>query len=122
MKLYYVAHPVGSDTTQGIRDNLERAQRWFRWLVQSFPDAAFTMPWLPYCLVLEETEANRERGIRDDLEALRRCDGIVLCGGRISSGMQQEIDVALELGLEYKSVLHLGVDPPKWPAPFRREP
>lgn len=109
-RLYYVAHPVGREPERA--HNLERAQRWFLWLVQTFPDAAFTMPWLPYCLTLEETQSNRDRGIRDDLEALRRCDGIVLCGGRISPGMRREFDEAEALGLEARSTLHLGPEPP----------
>lgn len=50
--------------------------------------------------------------MRDDLAMLRRCDGIVLCGGRLSKGMALELEAAREAGLWVISLLNIGAQPP----------
>ncbi len=87
--LLYCAHPLGySDTRE---DNLDLFQDWFAWLLQKHPNDALVAPWVLYARVLEETDVNRARGIRDDLTTLAYCDGIILCGERISEGMLEEL-------------------------------
>jgi hypothetical protein len=70
------------------------------------------MPWLPYLQVLPDEGANRERGLRDVCEMVKCCYGIVLVGGRVSSGMQRERDVAEAAGLEIINLTGLGDEPP----------
>lgn len=103
----YVAHPVSGD----VEANLARARRWLRWLVDCYPGFAFCLPWMAYVQALDEA-THRERGLRDDLEMLRRCDGIILVGGRLSSGMALEKGVAEDAALEVHDMLHLGEEPP----------
>ncbi len=62
--LVYVAHPVGAGAARAA--NLTRAQRWLAYLIAEYPEHAFVAPWLAYCEALEETAANRARGLRDD--------------------------------------------------------
>lgn len=109
--IIYMAHPVGHDPERD--ENLARARRWFRWLLDEYPQDAIAVPWLAYCSALDETPANRERGIRDDLAQLRRCDAIALVGGRLSPGMAAERDVAVINGLKVIDLRHLGAEPPK---------
>lgn len=87
----YFAHPVGAPDRAGVEANLASARRWFARLLDLWPDLALVASWLPYLDVLEDSGANRERGIRDCLAIVRRCDGIVLCGPRLSHGMSLEL-------------------------------
>jgi hypothetical protein len=105
----YVAHPIGGD----VAGNLARALRWLRWLIDRHPTMAFSVPWHPYCLALDnQNNAHRARGIEDDLAVLARCEVIVLVGGRLSPGMSIELDRARVLGLEVIDYLDLGAEPP----------
>jgi hypothetical protein len=103
----YVAHPVSGN----VAANLERARRWLAWLVEIAPEWALAMPWMPYVETLDE-DRHRERGLRDDLSMLRRCDGIVLVGGRISAGMAIELEAARNAGLWAVDLTALGSEPP----------
>lgn len=86
--IWYVAHPVSGD----IKRNIANAKAWLRWLVDHEPGVALCMPWLPYLDVLDDDNAeHRARGLRDACAMAASCSGIVLCGGRISSGMHDEI-------------------------------
>ncbi len=107
----YVAHPVGYDPETRAK-NLERLVRWVDYLLETYEDRAFVVPWYLYVVLLEETEENRARGIRDDLAVLERCDEIVLCGGVLSAGMSGELDVARCHGLAELNLLSLGPEPP----------
>lgn len=80
--------------------NLRRAMRWWRWFEGSLTDAVFTVPW--YVNVSANGEADPvkiERGLRDDCAIVQRCDAIMMCGSRISSGMAKEAAAARECNL-----------------------
>lgn len=110
-KVFYVAHPLGKDHGERLL-NMEKALRWLHWLITRHQGIAFMLPWYPYCMVLEETPENRQRGLRDDTWMLKRCDGIVLCGGRLSPGMEVELAEARQLNMEVIDLLELGPEPP----------
>lgn len=110
LRVAYMAHPYGGDP-----DNLIAAQQWLKWLIKVRPEFAWNVPWIPYCQVLDdENPADRQRGIRDDLEILSRCDAIVLVGGNITQGMAKEVEVAKTADLEIIDLTHLGKAPPRW--------
>ena len=97
--ILYLAHPVGAD----VDNNAARAVRWLHWLMARESEHTIAAPWLPYCAVwklLGDAKSSdtghpfRERVMRDNLAMVKRCDGVVLCGGRISPGMQREVDTA----------------------------
>lgn len=112
-RVLYLAHPVSAPNAAGIAENLARARRWLRWLVDHTAHA-ICCPWLPYVEVLpDDSDANRARGLRDDLAILERCDAIVLCGGRLSSGMSLEKMHALSHGLKVADLLTFGREPPR---------
>ncbi len=110
VKVVYMAHPVGHEPER--TENLKRARRWFRWLIDTHPDWAVTAPWLLYCETWDETPEHRRRGMSADLALLRRCDGIVLVGGSISPGMEDELDMAQELGMEVFDLTEQAEPPP----------
>lgn len=83
----YLAHPVGHGPIRRL--NITRAKLWLRTLVEISSDVAISAPWLPYVETLDE-ETYRERGIRDDLACLGRCDLLIAVGGQWSPGMIDE--------------------------------
>jgi hypothetical protein len=104
--LIYMAHPV-APTAEEIADrdhptpvdaainrNLASALRWLAWLRASFSETTFIAPWISVIQSLggDDSPALREAGLVDDCTVVERCDGIVLVGGRISSGMARERD------------------------------
>ena len=104
--VFYVAHPVAYPCKCRMRRgdtlphetleaealcNLARAKRWLRWLLER-TDVALCAPWMPYVEILPDGGEWRERGLLDDCAMAARCDGIILCGGRISSGMERNWD------------------------------
>jgi hypothetical protein len=77
-----------------LQANIDRALRWLAWLRKSFLETTFIAPWIA-CVVSRSgdgTPEEREAGMVDDCAVVERCDGIVLCGGRISSGMRREME------------------------------
>lgn len=107
--IYYVAHPVSGD----VKQNLINVKLWIRWLIDTYPEHAFIAPWITYVEVLDDSNpVHRARGMRDDLLVIPRCDGIVLVGGLLSSGMAHELDAARMAGKHVLDLLHLGTLPP----------
>lgn len=95
--VWYFAHPVGNArlTSATVAENIARAKRWLRWLIDREPAVAFAAPWIPHveCIGSDGTAAQRARGLRDDISVANLCDGIVLCGGEITAGMIHELEV-----------------------------
>lgn len=90
------------DVTMAIRANIDRAMRWLDWLRRAFPETTFTAPWIASILAGADDSdpAQREAGMRDNEAIIERCDGIVLCGGRVSTGMRREMDHGIQSRIE----------------------
>lgn len=56
--------------------------------------------------------AARARGLEHDCNVVKRCDGLVLVGGRMSSGMAIERGAAESHGRDVVDLTHLGDEPP----------
>ncbi len=120
MVVYYIAHPLGTGETR--KENLAKVKRWLAWLMKKYPDVAFCLPWTAMAEACGDTPEDHERGLRDDLEILERCDGLVLVGGHMSPGMRVEYWHFREVkGHEVcadewphliMNLLHLGSEPP----------
>lgn len=84
---------------QATEANVWRAIAWLRWLRRSFPEATFIAPWIAAILSGEDDAdpAQREAGLIDACAVIERCDGIVLCGPRISEGMRREMEHGVRL-------------------------
>lgn len=104
-----------------LQANLNRALRWLAWLRKSFPKTTFIAPWIASVMSGEDAmdPAQREAGLADDCAVVECCDGIALCGGRISSGMRREMEhkwgTPGEGGpfeSEVYDLTHLGREPP----------
>lgn len=77
---------------KALQRNIARAERWLSWLRRSFPETTFIAPWIAAVLSGEDDSdpAQREAGLVDACAVIERCDGIVLCGPRVSAGMERE--------------------------------
>ena len=99
---FYFAHPVLGDAKPAndeeraaiVIANLRRARRWIGWLLREL-DVAIECSWVTYCEVLPESPEWRTRGMRDNCLSAMSCDGIILCGGYLSSGMRTEAQAVL---------------------------
>ena len=77
-----------------LQANLTAAMKWLSWLSRSFPETTFIAPWIADIQsgADDSDPAQRERGLVDCCAVVERCDGIVLVGPRISTGMARERD------------------------------
>lgn len=107
-----MAHPLGGD----VDGNIKRALRWLSWLRRSFPDVTFVAPWIAGVLSGEDDSdpVQREAGLVDADAVIQRLDGVVLVGGRISSGMGRESATTILAGGVIADLIHLGTDAPAW--------
>lgn len=92
-----IPRPHADRLQLAVHANVRKAMRWLSWLRRSFPETTFIAPWIASILSGEKDSdpAQREAGMRDNEAVVERCDGIVLCGGRISSGMHREMQWGL---------------------------
>lgn len=132
-RLIYMAHPLApsSEELDGAKDqrcdfpsrdtamlvalraNINRALRWLAWLREHFPEVTFIAPWIAMVQSLDGSvgAAEREAGLRDDCTVVERCDGIVLCGGRISIGMRREMEHGVKADQGICEALSVGHGP-----------
>lgn len=104
----YLAHQVAG----AVDLNIVRALRWYSWITEREKNIALIMPWLADVTTGNDSDpVRRERGLRDCETVVARCDGIVLCGDRVSSGMQRELDVAVAKGLWVSDLTCMGAQP-----------
>ncbi len=109
-KVFYVAHPVSGD----VDGNIKRALRWLRYLRESDTANAYISPWIA-CLIsgADDSDPNaRERGLQDCEATASRCNGIVLVGGRISTGMAREKAAVVAAGGMVFDLTGMGIEPP----------
>lgn len=84
---------------------------WLAWLRATYPAVTFIAPWITAIEsgADDRDQEQRARGLRDDVRVVCRCDGIVLCGGRVSSGMRHEAKHAANV----IDLTALGPEPPR---------
>lgn len=94
-ELHRNEEPVCSDRIRyEVEANVANAMRWLAWLRRNFPETTFIAPWIA-SIQSGENDADpkqREAGLVDACAVVERCDGVVLVGGRISSGMRRKMD------------------------------
>ena len=97
--IVYIAHPLSGDWEGNIASARQYAEASAR------NNYAPVAPYLTLYGLLHEP-ADRQLGLDIDLAMIEVCDEVWLCGGRISSGMQIELDHALEVGVKIRSIPH----------------
>lgn len=94
---FNLLHPEPRGAATGR--NLRRAKECLDRLRRMFPTITFIAPWITSVEAGADDSdpAQREAGLRDDCRVIRRCDGVVHTGGRMSDGMRREAEHANEV-------------------------
>lgn len=98
-KLVYIASPYAGD----VQENILAAQNACRYAMAqgAVPIAVHLM----YPQILDDSSpGDREAGLQMGIRVLKACDELWLCGGRISAGMQRELDAAVQLGIPVRRI------------------
>lgn len=94
--------------------NLRRAMRWWQWFEGTLTEAVFLMPWFLNVSANGEADPVKiQRGLRDDCATVMRCDALIHCGPRISSGMGREAGAAYEVSNPVFQVKGIRGEPPR---------
>jgi hypothetical protein len=110
MRVCYMAHPLGADAATR-EANRQRAQRWYKWIIDTF-DVAVCADWIIGSGLWDERQECRDYGLAMDVAIVSKCDEIWLVGGRISPGMQTELQHAVLSDLRVVDLTFLGPEPP----------
>ncbi len=87
--LWYLAHPIAPDDDHTYEDNMADARFWWCFLMRN--GVTVCAPWFGLCHALDDSiPEDRTLGMKIDQAVLARCDGIILTGHTLSSGMQRE--------------------------------
>lgn len=95
----YVCSPLSAPSWLEITENMNKA-RYYSMTVSQYHGCRAMAPhaWLP--LLLDDNDpAERELALDFGLKLLETCDGLVVCGKRITNGMRGEIESAVKLGI-----------------------
>ncbi len=95
MKLWYLAHPVREDDVRSFDDNLTHALK----MQKILWEAGFEVinPWYASVIIYGAGEGEvLKRAIEFDCAVIKRCDGLILTGHKLSSGMEKELKVAID--------------------------
>lgn len=107
MKVVYIAHPLGAGPDR-VR-NLRRARLWVCWAAEL--GYAPIADWI--ILASHWDESRREQGLAIDVELVKRCDELWLCGNRVSPGMKIEAEAAEAAGVKVRLAITADGLPPK---------
>ena len=103
--IVYICSPLSAPTKEGIRQNMEKAAHYARLVSGTFGCRAIA----PHSFLPEYLDDNipeeREAGLAFGLSILRLSRAIIVCGSRISSGMQGELKMAGELHIPAYALL-----------------
>lgn len=103
--LVYICSPLSAPTEEGIRQNMEKAAHYARLVSGAFGCRAIAPhSFLPEYLD-DSIPEEREAALAFGLSVLRLCKAVIVCGSRISSGMQGEIRMAGELHIPAYALL-----------------
>jgi hypothetical protein len=111
VRVVYVAHPLGSGIDR--ERNRINASKWCAWLAKTY-GVAPVADWITLSGQWDESPENRDLGLRIDVELVKRCDEIILVGGRVSPGMAIEAEAARTHGIVVVDLTHLGYEVPGW--------
>lgn len=98
-EVVYVCSPLSAPTQEGIRANMLQARVYME-KVKAYLHCRAVAPhaYLPE-LLDDQIPQERQIGFEFGLKILMRSKALVICGDRISNGMQTEIDLAFGMGI-----------------------
>lgn len=107
--VYFFAHPVRAESQAGIDRNLALARTWLRAITRATA-CVFECSWLGWThLECLGGEQDHTLGIAMNKTLIRRCDGIVTCGPRLTEGMVDELAFATTREILHVDFTSLGL-------------
>lgn len=101
----YVAHPVSGN----VKANCDKVLKWLKFLTAEDPSRIYIAPWVGEVLAHLDMgpipEHFYERVLTDDEMVVRKLDGILLVGGKLSGGMARERAAARAAGKKVYDLL-----------------
>lgn len=97
--LVYVCSPLSAPTREGIAENMEKAKAYTELVSRHFKCRAIAPHSFLPAYLDDNIPQEREIGLAFGLSVLKLSKAIVVCGDRISKGMQGEIRLARELNI-----------------------
>ena len=98
--LVYVCSPLGAETPEQVRANMQRARMYMDDVSKRYNCRAIA----PHAILPEYLDDHvpeeRALGLEFGLDLLKICKKMVVCGTVISNGMKKEIELARQLGIE----------------------
>jgi hypothetical protein len=99
VRLIYLAAPLSPIRTETRDSNIHRAKVIYEALSLKHHDLAFLALWILNAEIFDETEVNRELGMKRNFTIINRCDELWLVGPRVSPGMAAEEAHAARCGI-----------------------
>lgn len=96
--LFYICSPYRADTEEQRKLNQRKAEAYKRLAEAEFGCRTVAPHTVLPNFLDDEIEEERNIALKIGLDLLDVCDGIVICGDKISVGMQNEIEKAKQLG------------------------
>jgi hypothetical protein len=112
MTIAYIAHPIGGDQI----GNMEKVADILRYLNLKYE---YLVPFAPYmadlCAMNDELPGERKRGLNNCRYLLEKLhiDQLWVCG-KVSAGVQMEIDIAISRGIPVKHHPDLHAEAAAW--------
>ena len=99
-KKAYICSPLSAPDAKGVSHNMDMARFYMEKMKVLYHCRTFAShTYLP--LMLDDSiPEERETALRIGMELMDLCDALIICGRRISSGMEGEIKEALKKGME----------------------
>lgn len=98
--LVYVCSPLGADSTEGVRANMEKARQYMKIVSEKYNCRAIAPHAILPMFLNDSIPEERELGLKFGLDLIRICKKVVVCGNVISNGMKKEIELAKRLGID----------------------
>lgn len=108
-KVFYICAPYRADTPEGVQANINRAVEFGKAVLRAghIPIIVHLPTLAMWGLDTRDGRVDKEI-IEHDMKLLDMCDALLVCGDRVSKGMQAEIDHCGTVGKDIFRMMHPG--------------
>lgn len=103
-ELVYICSPLSAPTEQQMRENMKKASEYAKLVVRQFHCRAIAPHSFLPAYLDDQIPEEREACLAFGISVLKLCRAVLVCGNRISSGMEGEIKTALECNIPVYSL------------------
>ena len=103
-ELVYICSPLSAPTEQQIRENMKKASDYAELVVRQFHCRAIAPHSFLPAYLDDRIPEEREICLAFGISVLKLCRAVIVCGNRISSGMEGEIRTARDCSIPVYSL------------------